>query len=138
MTLSVLTNPQSFPVAFGISVAPVTDWSVNCHSKIFRALYDSVYTERYMQTPTENPAGYNSSSIMNRLGNMNQNSALLLMHGTADDNVHFQNTAELAAALIQKNIQFETMFYPDKDHSISGSARIFLYEKMTHFLKSQI
>jgi dipeptidyl-peptidase 4 len=89
-----------------------------------------------MQTPETNPTGYAESKIVERLSNLK--GSLLLMHGTADDNVHFQNSAVLALAMIDQGRQFETMFYPDRDHSISGPAKRFLYEKMTQFLKNQL
>jgi len=126
MTLMSISDPQT-PFAFGISVAPVTDWK----------FYDSAYTERYMRTPLENPSGYNHSSVLQRANNIRQNS-LLLAHGTGDDNVHFQNSAELVELLIEKDIQFEVMFYTNRDHSISQGARPHLYRLLSNFLSSKI
>lgn len=105
----------------GVSVAPVTSW-------IF---YDTIYTERYMQTPQSNPVGYNVSSVLPLVANISSD-RLLLIHGTGDDNVHWQNTAELSKLLIAGNIQFETMAYPNYDHGIT--ARRHLYQLITDFL----
>lgn len=123
---SQLTEPFNFKAA--VSVAPVVDWR----------FYDSVYTERYMSTPADNVAGYDATSVLKHAANT-PNNKLLLMHGTGDDNVHFQNTVELANVLIHSNVQFETMFYPNDDHSISsGNAKKYLYEKLTNFLKQEL
>jgi len=122
MTLTAIATPLSF----GMSVAPVTDWR----------FYDSVYTERFMRTPAENPQGYNTSSVLNRATNLRGNS-LLLAHGTADDNVHFQNSAELVKILIVQDIAFETMFYTNRDHSISQGARPHLYHLLSSYLGSK-
>lgn len=107
----------------GIAVAPVTNWRY----------YDSVYTERFMRTPQENPAGYDDNSPTNYAQLLK--GKFLLIHGTADDNVHFQNSMEFSEALIQNNKQFEFMAYPDKNHGIyGGQTRPQLYQKMTNFL----
>jgi dipeptidyl-peptidase-4 len=95
----------------GIAMAPVTHWS----------LYDSIYTERYMRRPTDNPQGYEFSSLIREAGLLE--GALLIIHGTADDNVHFQNTARLVTALQEHGKTFETMFYPGEDHSLSGAGQ---------------
>lgn len=111
----------------GIAVAPVTNWR----------FYDSIYTERYMQTPGENPGGYDDNSPINHIDKLK--GAYLLVHGTADDNVHFQNTAELIKALIEEGKQFELAIYPDKNHSIGGrSTRLHLYRKMTDFIDNNL
>ena len=107
----------------GIAVAPVTNWRY----------YDSIYTERFLQTPQENPEGYdqNSPTTFAKL----LKGKFLLIHGTADDNVHFQNSMEFSEALIQNNKQFEFMAYPDKNHGIyGGQTRPQLYKKMTDFI----
>lgn len=104
----------------GISIAPVTNWK----------WYDSVYTERYMQTEKENADGYRDNSPVNFADKLK--GKLLLCHGEADDNVHFQNTIELTRALIDNNKQFDTYFYPNLNHGIA--ARYHLYTKMTDFL----
>jgi len=87
-----------------------------------------------MRTPAQNPTGYNQTSILIRAANI-QNSRFLLIHGTGDDNVHFQNSAELAKTLIKHNVQFDTMFYTNRDHSISGdNARPHLYNLITNYI----
>lgn len=107
----------------GIAVAPVTNWRY----------YDSIYTERFMRTPQENPAGYDDNSPTTYANLLK--GKYLLIHGTADDNVHFQNSMEFSEALIQNKKQFEFMAYPDKNHGIyGGQTRPQLYQKMTNFL----
>jgi len=111
--------------AAAIAVAPVTNWR----------LYDTIYTERYMRTPQENPQGYDENSPINHVEKIR--GKFLLVHGSADDNVHYQNTMEMASALIEANIPFELAIYPNHNHGISGgNARLHLYEHMTRFLKS--
>ncbi|PWA03234.1 hypothetical protein BB558_000583 [Smittium angustum] len=123
LTLRVL---ESFPKLFslGISVAPVTNWK----------FYDTVYTERYLKTPSENPEGYMKSAVSNYGGLAS--TKLLLMHGTGDDNVHIQNTFVLIDKLQEINDQNLTlMAYPDSDHSIArNNARKYLDTKMVNFL----
>ncbi len=107
----------------GIAVAPVTNWRY----------YDSVYTERFLLTPQENPAGYDDNSPSNFAKLLK--GKFLLIHGTADDNVHFQNSMEFSEALIQNKKQFDFMAYPDKNHGIyGGMTRPQLYQKMTDFI----
>lgn len=107
----------------GIAVAPVTNWK---H-------YDNIYTERFLQTPQENPDGYDDNSPINFVKDMK--GKFLLIHGTADDNVHFQNSAEMISALVNANKQFDLFIYPDKNHSINGgNTRMHLYTKMTNFI----
>ena len=111
-----------------IAVAPVTNWR----------FYDTVYTERFMRTPQENASGYDDNSPINHVDKFNKGS-FLLVHGTADDNVHAQNAFELAEALVQANKDFEVMYYTDKDHGIyGGNTRVHLYRKMTNFLKKNL
>jgi len=106
-----------------IAVAPVTSWR----------FYDTIYTERYMRTPQENPDGYDDNSPINHVDRIRGD--YLLVHGTADDNVHYQNTIEMADALINADVDFELMIYPDHDHGIfTGQARLHLYRLMTDFL----
>ena len=106
-----------------IAVAPVTSWR----------FYDSIYTERYMTTPQENPSGYDENSPINHVDKLNGD--FLLIHGTGDDNVHVQNTMRMVEALIQADKQFEWMIYPDKNHGIyGGNTRLHLYKKMTNFI----
>lgn len=110
-----------------IAVAPVTSWR----------FYDSIYTERYMQTPQENPSGYDNNSPITHATKLNGN--YLLIHGTADDNVHVQNTMLLIEALIQANKQFDWAIYPDKNHGIyGGNTRLQLYTKMTNFILEKL
>ncbi len=107
----------------GIAVAPVTNWRY----------YDTVYTERFLRTPQENPKGYDENSPTEFAKLMK--GKFLLIHGTADDNVHFQNSLEFSEALIQNKKQFEFMAYPDKNHGIfGGNTRPQLYQKMTDFI----
>ncbi|MWB95787.1 prolyl oligopeptidase family serine peptidase [Flavobacterium sp. GA093] len=110
-----------------IAVAPVTNWR----------FYDSVYTERYMQTPQENASGYDQNSPINHVEKLK--GKFLLIHGSADDNVHVQNSMQMMEALIQANKQFDSQIYPDKDHGIyGGKTRIQLYNKMTNFIKENL
>jgi dipeptidyl-peptidase-4 len=110
-----------------IAVAPVTNWR----------FYDSIYTERYMQTPQENASGYDDNSPINHVSKLKGN--FLLIHGTADDNVHVQNTMQMIEALVQANKQFDWAIYPDKNHGIyGGKTRIQLYNKMTNFIKEKL
>jgi dipeptidyl-peptidase-4 len=111
----------------GIAVAPVT------HHKF----YDTVYTERYMRTPMENPDGYNNNTpLLNPKGITGR---LLLVHGSADDNVHFQHTMELSEALVQADVQFDMAVYTNRNHNITGgNTRMHLYKKMTDFLKMNL
>ncbi|NJB87515.1 dipeptidyl-peptidase-4 [Lewinella marina] len=109
--------------AAAIAVAPVTNWK----------WYDTIYTERYMRTYAENKEGYDRNSPINYADQLRGD--LLLVHGMGDDNVHFQHTAEMANALIMNNKQFETYFYPNRNHGIyGGPTRLHLYTKMTNFL----
>nr|WP_285901357.1 S9 family peptidase [Arenibacter sp. TNZ] len=111
----------------GIAVAPVTSWR----------FYDSIYTERFMRTPQENPSGYDENSPFNYPELLKGN--YLLVHGSADDNVHVQNTMRMVEALVQANKQFDWAIYPDKKHSIQGgNTRIHLYTKMTNFIKEHL
>ncbi len=119
-TNCILKGNDVFETA--IAVAPVTSWR----------FYDTIYTERYMQTPQENASGYDENSPLNYPERLKGD--YLLIHGTGDDNVHVQNTMRMAEALIQANKQFEWSIYPDKNHGIyGGNTRIHLYNKMTNF-----
>ena len=110
-----------------IAVAPVTNWR----------FYDSIYTERYMQTPQENASGYDDNSPINYASQLK--GKFLLIHGSGDDNVHVQNSMQMMEALIQANKQFDSQIYPDKNHSIfGGKTRIQLYNKMTNFIKDNL
>ena len=121
----ILKGADVFKMA--IAVAPVTNWR----------FYDSIYTERYMQTPQENPTGYDDNSPINFAKKLKGN--YLLIHGTADDNVHVQNSMQMIEALVQANKQFDWAIYPDKNHGIYGGyTRIQLYNKMTNFIKEKL
>lgn len=110
-----------------IAVAPVTNWK----------FYDNIYTERYMGTFESNPNGYDDNAPTKFVKNLKGN--YFLIHGTADDNVHYQNAAVLSAALVQSNKDFEQFIYTDKNHSIfGGPTRYHLYKKMTDFLKRKL
>ena len=110
-----------------IAVAPVTSWRY----------YDSIYTERYMRTPQENATGYDENSPINHVEKLKGN--YLLIHGTADDNVHVQNTMKMVEALVQANKQFDWAIYPDKNHGIyGGKTRLQLYTKMTNFILEKL
>ncbi len=111
----------------GVAIAPVSDWR----------FYDTVYAERYMRTPQQNPSGYDNGSAVKLAGSLQGN--LLLIHGTADDNVHFQHTIEYARALIAADKPFDMFVFPDKDHSIyGGNARTYLYKKVIDFYKKNL
>jgi dipeptidyl-peptidase-4 len=105
----------------GIAVAPVTNWK----------FYDTIYTERYMDTPEDNPDGYAQTSPLYHASRLKGN--LLIIHGTADDNVHWQNTVTFIDELIEQGKQVHTMFYPGRAHGISGAAQ-HLYTMMTNYI----
>ena len=120
-SLCILKGNDVFKAA--IAVAPVTNWK----------WYDSVYTERYMRTTAENAKGYADNSPVYFADKLKGN--YLLVHGMADDNVHFQHSVEMANALIKANKQFDTYYYPNRNHGIYGdNATIHLYTKMTNFI----
>ncbi len=111
----------------GVAIAAVTDWR----------FYDSIYTERFMRTPQQNQSGYDNGSPLKLAKQLQGN--LLLIHGTADDNVHFQNTMEYARALVAADKQFEMFVFPDKNHSIyGGNTRSYLYKKVIDFYKKNL
>lgn len=119
MTLYTLTHaPDIFKC--GVAGAPVTDWH----------FYDSIYTERYMRTPQENPSGYEESSPVKAAGNLK--AKLLLIHGVADDNVHMQNTINFIQALIQARIPYQLYLQPGQKHGFEGDVSI-LYRNMRIF-----
>ncbi|MEM7572244.1 MAG: S9 family peptidase [Bacteroidota bacterium] len=124
-SLCILKGADVFSTA--IAVAPVTSWK----------WYDSIYTERYMRTLAENESGYRDNSPIYFADQLEGD--YLLVHGMGDDNVHFQHTAEMAHALIMANKQFDTYFYPNRNHGIyGGPTRLHLYQKMTDFLMESI
>ncbi len=120
MTLMTLLQVPDGTFAAAAAGAPVTDWR----------LYDTFYTERYMDTPEDNPDGYEASSVFPYAGNLN--TPLLLMHGMADDNVTFDNTTRLMAILQEKGKLFEVMTYPGQRHGIRGEAL------QTHLMRTRI
>lgn len=124
-SLAILKGSEYFKAA--IAVAPVTNWK----------WYDSVYTERYMKTLAENESGYKENSPVYFADKLKGN--YLLIHGTADDNVHFQNSAEMAKELIKHNKQFDTYYYTNRNHGIYGdNARIHLFTKMANFIYEKL
>jgi len=124
MTLYALTHSDRFKA--GISVAPVTSWRD----------YDSIYNERYMGLPNDNPGGYDDS-IVSAAANLH--GSLLLVHGTSDDNVHFQNTIQMTDALIKAQKQFRLMVYPGKTHGIGGTGtRTQLFHMMDDFWNKEL
>lgn len=107
----------------GIAVAPVSNWRY----------YDNIYTERYMRTPSENQSGYDENAPEKMVKGLT--GKFLLVHGTADDNVHFQNAVMLTDELIKADKEFDNAYYPNKHHGISGgNTRYHLYNKMTNFI----
>lgn len=120
-SLCITKGADTFKSA--IAVAPVTNWRY----------YDNIYTERFMRTPQENGKNYDVNSPINHVEKLKGN--YLLIHGSADDNVHFQNSMEMIDALIKANKQFDFMAYPNKNHGIyGGNTREHLYNLMTNFL----
>ncbi len=106
-----------------VAVAPVTNWR----------FYDNIYTERYMRTPQENPAGYDDNSPLRHVSKIKGH--YLIIHGTADDNVHFQNAAEMVKAMNDQNIPYDAEYYPNKNHGIAGGkTRLHLFTKISGFL----
>lgn len=124
-SLSLMIGNDVFKSA--IAVAPVTTWRY----------YDTIYTERYLQTPQGNAAGYDDNSPLTHVNKLKGN--LLLIHGTGDDNVHFQNAVDLVDALIKADKQFDSFYYPNRNHGISGGNTSWhLYNMMTDFIKNKL
>ncbi|MBZ9730717.1 S9 family peptidase [Salegentibacter sp. JZCK2] len=122
---AILKGNDTFSMA--IAVAPVISWR----------FYDSIYTERYMTTPQENPSGYDENSPINHVEKLKGD--YLLIHGGGDDNVHLQNTMRMVEALVQANKQFDWAIYPDRNHGIyGGNTRLHLYTMMTDFIKEKL
>jgi dipeptidyl-peptidase 4 len=120
-SLGITKGADVFKTA--IAVAPVTNWRY----------YDNIYTERFMRTPQENGKGYDENSPINHIDDLKGN--YLIIHGTADDNVHFQNAVEMVNKMIEKNKRFDSEYYPNKNHGIyGGKTRLHLYDKMTRYL----
>lgn len=122
-SLAITKGADVFSAA--IAVAPVTNWR----------FYDNIYTERFMRTPQENPKGYDDNSPVNFTDKIK--GKYLIIHGTGDDNVHFQNATQMITALVKSNIDFESAYYPNKNHGISGSldnTSFHLWSKMTNWI----
>ena len=126
--MTLMAMSEGTPVfKAGVAVAPVTDWNY----------YDTVYGERFMRTPQQNFDGYKASSCMERADKLS--GRLLIVHGMADDNVHFQNTAEYAEKLVQVGKQFEMQVYTNRNHSIfGGNTRNHLYTRLTEFFNREL
>lgn len=111
----------------GVAVAPPTNWRY----------YDTIYTERYMRTPNENPSGYDNINPTARANKLS--GALLIVHGLADDNVHFRNTAEYTEALVQADKDFRQLVYTNRNHSIfGGNTRNHLYRQIINFFNAEM
>ncbi len=124
-SLAISKGADVFKTA--IAVAPVTNWRY----------YDNIYTERFMRTPQENGKNYDDNSPINHVHAIKGN--YLIIHGTADDNVHFQNTVEMTNMMINHGIKFDSEFYPNKNHGIGGGkTRLHLYERMTRFILEKL
>lgn len=126
ITLSCLTQGNGL-FKMGIAVAPVSHWKY----------YDNIYTERFMRKPSDNPDGYQDNAPVARAERMD--GKLLIIHGTADDNVHVQNTMEFCEALVQADKQFDMMLYTNRNHGIyGGNTRYHLYRKMTEYIMENL
>ena len=126
-SLAITKGADVFSAA--VAVAPVTNWR----------FYDNIYTERYMRTPQENPKGYDDNSPINHTDKIK--GKYLIIHGTADDNVHFQNATQMITALVKSNIDFESAYYPNKNHGISGgvdNTSFHLWSKMTNWIMENL
>lgn len=122
-SLAITKGADVFKAA--VAVAPVTNWR----------FYDNIYTERFMRTPRENAKGYDETAPVNFTDRIK--GKFLIIHGTADDNVHFQNAAQMITALVKSNIDFESAYYPNKNHGISGlsdNTSFHLWSKMTNWI----
>lgn len=124
---SLMISKGADVIKTAIAVAPVTNWKY----------YDNIYTERFLRKPSDNKNGYEENSPTNFVKNIK--GKFLLIHGSADDNVHVQNSMELADALVKNNIPFDFMIYPNKGHGISGGyTRLHIYSKMLKFVKENL
>lgn len=124
-SLGITVGNDIFKTA--VAVAPVTNWK----------FYDNIYTERYMRTPAENQNGYESNAPLAQVDKIK--GKYLLIHGTADDNVHVQQSMEMVRAMVEKNIPFESEFYPNKNHGIyGGMTRLHLFTRITNFILTNL
>jgi dipeptidyl-peptidase-4 len=120
-------SQKNHPFKAGIAIAPVTDWR----------LYDSAYTERYMRRPQVNPRGYEEASLMNKAAELS--GAVLIIHGTGDDNVHVQHTMQYINALVEADKQFEMQLYPDDNHHLrQGNNAKHMHERILRFLHANL
>lgn len=123
-----VTSQSEGRLRLGMSVAPVADWR----------FYDAIYTERYMGTPQDNAKGYSVSSTLDQVQNI-QDGAYLLVHGTADDNVHFLNSAEISKRLISAQVMYQSMYYPNQAHGLSGGgAETHVWRLLADFVQRQL
>ncbi len=124
---SLMISKGADVIKAAIAVAPVTNWKY----------YDNIYTERFLRKPSENKSGYEDNSPTNFVKQIK--GKFLLIHGSADDNVHMQNSMELAAAMVKENVAFDFMIYPNKNHGIyGGKTRLHIYSKMLKFIKENL
>lgn len=124
-SLMSLLSSDTSPFRMGIAVAPVTDWR----------LYDTIYTERFLSTPQSNPMGYAKGAPITYASNLRSDQRLLMVHGDLDDNVHVQNTLQLAEALQREGKPFDMMTYPGRNHSLSGDGtRLHLFSMITRYI----
>ena len=126
--MTLMSMSEGTPIfRAGAAVAAVSDWN----------FYDTIYGERFMRTPQENAEGYQASSAINRADKLHGD--LLLVHGMADDNVHYQNCAEYAERLVQLNKPFDMQIYTNRNHGIyGGNTRLHLYTKLTNFFDTKL
>lgn len=126
--MTIMSMSEGTPVfKAGAAVAAVTDWR----------FYDTVYVERFMRTPQQNAEGYKAGSAFTRAANLN--GRLLLVHGMADDNVHFQNCAEYSECLVQADKQFDMQVYTNRNHGIyGGNTRYHLFTRLTEFFLNNL
>jgi dipeptidyl-peptidase-4 len=126
MVLNCMTQGADY-FKTGIAVAPITNWRY----------YDNIYTERFMRTPQENPTGYDENSPISYSNKLKGN--LLICHGTADDNVHVQNTFEISEAFVQADKQFDMFVFTNRNHGIyGGNTHYFLYVKMLNYIHANL
>jgi len=124
-SLCITKGHETFKTA--IAVAPVSNWRY----------YDNIYTERFMRTPQENGKNYDINSPINHVDSIEGN--YFIIHGTGDDNVHFQNSAEMVKKMISKNIPFDSEYYPNKNHGIYGGyTRMHLFTRMTNYILEKL
>ena len=126
--MTIMSMSEGTPIfKAGAAVAAVTDWK----------FYDTVYVERFMRTPQQNAEGYKAGSAFTRAANLN--GRLLLVHGMADDNVHFQNCAEYSECLVQADKQFDMQVYTNRNHGIyGGNTRYHLFTRLTEFFLNNL